>query len=100
MRCLCFTELVRRGELWAIASGALMVYTLDENGFYGKVIRCEAMAELAGRTHPGEGAAEDSETTIEPDRNRTAKEPQNVPETRSSSPADQEQPASASHHAG
>ena len=57
MRRLCFTELGRRGELWAIASTALKVYTLDEDGFYGKIIRCEAMAELAGRTRPGEGAA-------------------------------------------
>ena len=50
MRCLCFTELGRRGELWSIASTALKIYTLDEDGFYGKVIRFEAMAELAGRT--------------------------------------------------
>jgi len=50
MRRLCFTELTRRKELWSIASAALKVYTLDEDGFYGKVIRCEAMAELAGRT--------------------------------------------------
>jgi len=41
MRRLCFAELVRRGELWALASNALKVYTLDEGGFYGKVIRCE-----------------------------------------------------------
>jgi hypothetical protein len=68
MRRLCFAELARRGELWAVASIPLKVYTLDENGFYGKVIRCEAMAELAGRTRPGEGAAEDSETTNEPGR--------------------------------
>jgi hypothetical protein len=50
MRRLCFTELGRRGELWSIASTALKIYTLDEDGFYGKVIRFEAMAELAGRT--------------------------------------------------
>jgi hypothetical protein len=50
MRRLCFAELARRGELWAIVSSALKIYTLDEDGFYGKVIRCEAMAELAGRT--------------------------------------------------
>jgi hypothetical protein len=76
MRRLCFAELARRGELWALASSALKVYTLDENGFYGKIIRCEAMAELAGRTHPGEGAAEYSETTNEPGRSRTGKSPQ------------------------
>ena len=78
MRRLCFAELVRRGELWAVASIHLKVYTLDEDGFYGKVIRCEAMAELAGRTRPGEGAAEDSETTNEPGRSRTDKSPQDA----------------------
>ena len=76
MRRLCFTELGRRGELWAIASTALKVYTLDEDGFYGKIIRCEAMAELAGRTRPGEDAVEDSETTNEP--GRTGKSPQDA----------------------
>ena len=81
MRRLCFAELTRRGELWAIASTALKVYTLDEDGFYGKIIRCEAMAELAGRTRPGEGAAEDPETTNEPGRSRTADKPQNAAET-------------------
>ena len=50
MRCLCFTELTRRGQLASLASTALKIYTLDEDGFYGKVIRFEAMAELAGRT--------------------------------------------------
>ncbi len=73
MRRLCFTELGRRGELWAIASTALKVYTLDEDGFYGKVIRCEAMAELAGRTRPGGDVAENPETTNEPDRRQTTK---------------------------
>ena len=58
MRRLCFAELVRRGELWALASNALKVYTLDKDEFYGKIIRCEAMAELAGRTRPGEDAAD------------------------------------------
>ena len=89
MRRLCFAELVRRGELWAVASIPLKVYTLDEDGFYGKVIRCEAMAELAGRTRPGlprptrgerveagEDTAEDSETTNEPGRSRAGKSPQ------------------------
>ena len=56
MRRLCFAELVRRGDLWAVASVPLKVYTLDDGGFYGKDIRCEAMAELAGRTHPDEDA--------------------------------------------
>jgi hypothetical protein len=50
MRRLCFAELVRRGELTAVASDALKVYTLDEYGFFDKSIRCEAMVELAGRT--------------------------------------------------
>jgi hypothetical protein len=77
MRRLCFTELSRRGELWAIASIALKIYTLDEDGFYGKVIRCEAMAQLAGRTRPGE--------------------PQNGVETQNISPAGHEQ---AAHHPG
>jgi len=50
IRCLCFNELVRRNELSAVAGAALTVYTVDENGFYGKTIRCEAMKELASRT--------------------------------------------------
>ncbi len=74
MRCLCFNELSRRGELWSIESTALKVYTLDEDGFYGKTIRCEAMAELAGRTRPGKEAAENAEPAEEPSRDRTANE--------------------------
>jgi hypothetical protein len=50
MRRLCFAELVRRGQLCALSSDALKVYTLDAEGFYGKSIRCEAMRELASRT--------------------------------------------------
>jgi len=53
MRCLCFNELIRRDQLGSIAGPALKVYTLDEDGFYGKTIRCEAMKELATRTGPG-----------------------------------------------
>ena len=49
MRRLCFTELARRGELHTLADAALKVYTLDADGFYGKIIRREAMAELASR---------------------------------------------------
>jgi hypothetical protein len=79
MRRLCFTELGRRGELWAIASTALKVYTLDEDGFYGKIIRCEAMAELAGRT---------------------TDKPQNAAETPPASPQNQEQAESASRRTG
>jgi hypothetical protein len=60
MRRLCFAELARRGELWALASNALKVYTLDKDGFYGKVIRYEAMAELAGRTPKSPQDADDS----------------------------------------
>lgn len=100
MRRLCFAELGRRGELWAIASTALKVYTLDEDGFYGKVIRCEAMAELAGRTRPGEGAADASETTDKPVRSRTADKPPNAAETPPALPENQEQAESAAHHAG
>lgn len=50
MRRLCFGELVRRGELSLVASDSLKVYTQDEEGFYGKSIRYEAMMELAART--------------------------------------------------
>ncbi|MBN2019992.1 MAG: hypothetical protein JW749_07195 [Sedimentisphaerales bacterium] len=50
MRSMCFYELMRRRELRALSSGALMVYTLDKEGFFDKTIRREAMAELAGRT--------------------------------------------------
>jgi len=52
MRSMCFAELVRRNELWAVASDALKVYTLDADGFYGKSIQCEAMRELSTRTSP------------------------------------------------
>jgi hypothetical protein len=79
MRRLCFTELTRRGELWAIASAALKVYTLDKDGFYGKIIRCEAMAELAGRT---------------------TDKPQNTAEAPPASPQNQEQAESASRRTG
>jgi hypothetical protein len=79
MRCLCFTELGRRGELWAIASVALKIYTLDEDGFYGKIIRCEAMAELAGRT---------------------SDKPRDSAETPPALPENNEQVASAARHAG
>jgi hypothetical protein len=67
---LCFTELVRRGELSAVAGKALAVYTLDEHGFYGKIIRCEAMKELATRT----GSSAESENP--PSRPRTGTVPE------------------------
>jgi hypothetical protein len=35
-----------------VASSALKVYTVDEQGFYGKSIRYEAMKELTTRTEP------------------------------------------------
>jgi hypothetical protein len=76
MRRLCFAELARRGELGAVASSALKVYTLDKDGFYGKVIRCHAMAELAGRTPAIVGDVENPETTNEPGRSRMGKSPQ------------------------
>ena len=97
MRRLCFVELTRRGELWSLASTALKIYTLDEDGFYGKVIRFEAMAELAGRTRPDKGAVEDSETVNEPGRSRTAKESHNIAEIPPASPTEKEP---AAHHAG
>jgi len=50
MRSMCFDELVRRGELWSVASVALKVYVLDNDGLFSKSIHCEAMKELAGRT--------------------------------------------------
>lgn len=50
MRTLCFAELVRRGELWAISSDALKTYTLNTEGAFDKSIRYQAMKELAGRT--------------------------------------------------
>ncbi len=100
MRRLCFAELGRRGELWAIASTALKVYTLDEDGFYGKIIRCEAMAELAGRTRPGVGAAGNPETVNESGRSRTADNPPNAAETPPASPENREQAESVAHHAG
>ncbi|MCJ7728392.1 MAG: hypothetical protein MUO27_00680 [Sedimentisphaerales bacterium] len=50
MQRLCFFELVRRGELWAVASNALKVYVLDEGKLFSKGICCEAMKELAERT--------------------------------------------------
>jgi hypothetical protein len=50
MRILCFTELVRRSELWAVSSDALKTYTLNTQGAFDKSIRYEAMKELAKRT--------------------------------------------------
>jgi hypothetical protein len=88
MRRLCFAELARRGELSEVAGTALKVYTLDKDGFYGKVIRFEAMAELAERTRPDEGVAENPETTNEPGRGRSriGKSPHNAAD---SAPASQ-----------
>jgi hypothetical protein len=50
MRNLCFTELVRRGELGAVSSDALKTYTLNTEGVFDKSIRYQAMKELAKRT--------------------------------------------------
>ena len=50
MQRLCFAELLRRGELWAVASNTLKVYVLDEGKLFGKEICCAAMKELAERT--------------------------------------------------
>jgi hypothetical protein len=65
MRILCFSELVRRDELWSVASSALKVYTLDEDGFYGKKVRLEAMKELSQRTGsaPQDAAVEQAVNT-------------------------------------
>jgi hypothetical protein len=53
MRSMCFNELVRRGDLWAVSSQAVRVYILDEGGLFGKSIQCQALAELADRTQKG-----------------------------------------------
>jgi hypothetical protein len=50
MRNLCFTELVRRGELLAVSSDALKTYTMNTEGIFDKSIRYQAMKELASRT--------------------------------------------------
>ncbi len=64
MQKICFNELLRRVELWSVASNALKVYTLDEGGFYGKIIRCEAMKELAARTGRTLNEPEDEATVV------------------------------------
>ncbi len=61
MRNLCFTELVRRGELWAVSSDALKTYTLNTEGVFDKSIRYQAMKELAKRTA---GAAQPTTTDV------------------------------------
>ena len=50
MRCMCFDELVRRNELFALSSEALKVYVLNEGELFSKTIRLAAMAQLADRT--------------------------------------------------
>ena len=50
MRSMCWKELARRGELGAVSSKALKKYILNEGGFFDKLIRREAMAQLASRT--------------------------------------------------
>lgn len=80
MRRLCFAELIRRGGLSSLTSDALKVYILDEGRFYGKVIRSEAMAELAGRTSPEVKVGEEQEKTNEPGHSRAASQPQSVAE--------------------
>jgi hypothetical protein len=61
MRNLCFTELVRRGELGAVSSDALKTYTLNTEGVFDKSIRYQAMKELAKRTA---GAAQPTTTDV------------------------------------
>jgi len=73
MRRMCFTELIRREELLTIASDALKVYILDEGGFYGKVIQCAAMKELAGRTsESNRESADPSRLGVEPRQDEAA----------------------------
>jgi hypothetical protein len=50
MRSMCWNELSRRGELFALSSESLKIYILNDKGFFDKSIRREAMVELAGRT--------------------------------------------------
>jgi hypothetical protein len=50
MRKINFNELLRREERHQVASSALKVYAIDEEGLYGKDIQCQAMQELAART--------------------------------------------------
>jgi hypothetical protein len=52
MQRMCFAELLRRNELEAVSSEALKVYTVDEEGNYGKTIHRQAMEELFRRTGP------------------------------------------------
>jgi hypothetical protein len=67
MRRLCFSELVRRGELFALSGDALKVYILNNNGLFSKSIQREAMEELAGRTGKSPQEASD-EMTVKADR--------------------------------
>jgi hypothetical protein len=50
IRSMCWNELSRRDELFAVSSESLKIYILNERGFFDKAIRREAMVELAGRT--------------------------------------------------
>jgi hypothetical protein len=50
MRCMCFDELIRRNQLFALSSEALKVYVLNEGELFSKTIRLAAMAQLADRT--------------------------------------------------
>lgn len=50
MRKMTFNELIRTNRRHEIASGALKVYAIDEEGLYGKNIQCQAMQELTERT--------------------------------------------------
>ena len=50
MRKINFNEILRREQRHQIASSALKVYAMDEEGLYGKYIQCQSMQELAERT--------------------------------------------------
>ena len=51
MRKMTFNELIRTNRRHEIASGALKVYAVDEEGLYGNNIQCQAMQELTQRTN-------------------------------------------------
>ena len=50
IRKLNFSELIRREKLNQLNSNALKVYAINQGNLYSKVIQCEAIKELAGRT--------------------------------------------------
>jgi len=55
MRKINFNEILRREQRHQVASSAMKVYAMDEEGLYGKYIQCQAMQELAERTSQQHG---------------------------------------------